>query len=122
MTAVVDSREALERTLDASPWDTLTRRVLADLLDDAGGHARARMLRWTAGERKWPHHHPAPPKGRQVPFPWVWTCEAGLPECLPHAGLPRLLCKLMGFREWQAYPSRRAAEDALFAAWQEVGW
>jgi uncharacterized protein (TIGR02996 family) len=125
MTAgVAETREALERALDDAPGDTATRRVLADLLDEyTDERGRAEMLRWTAAERKWPHHYPPPgERGLPASYPWAWTCENGLPEALPHAGLPRLLCRTIGFGEWRAYRTRREAEDALFAAWQEVGW
>jgi hypothetical protein len=107
-----EARQRLEKHLDEHPSDLDTRRIYADLLESLGEDKLAEGQRWQAAQGRWPHHYQA----TVGEFPWVWTCEGGLRECLPHAGLARPLCQALGFREWTAFADRADAEDALAEA------
>jgi hypothetical protein len=107
---------ALEAALDLAPDDWAARLVLADLLEEAHETTAAQGQRWQAENEIRPHHYRGGTRDDDAPFPWVWTSEGGLPDALPHAGLPDDVRQEIGLGEWRAYRTRRAAEDDLAAA------
>lgn len=88
------------------PTDDMPRLILADWLEEHGRVVEAHGQRWQAANNKRPHQITGE-------YPFMWTSEGGLPEALPHAGLPRDVCRAMGFQEWQCYSTLAIAERSL---------
>jgi hypothetical protein len=106
---------ALGAALNLTPDDWAARLVLADLLEEEHETTAAQGQRWQAENETHPHHYLSF-NGGDAPFPWAWVSEDGPSDALPHAGLPEEVRREVGFREWTAYHTRRAAEDSLACA------
>lgn len=72
-------------------------------------------LRWMAKNNKHPH------KIDNKKYPYMWTCYGGLTEGLPHAALPRCLCKKLDFHEWRCYYSFYEAIGVLGVSLMKLG-
>jgi hypothetical protein len=119
----MSTRDQLLDDLSHSPDNWRLRGVLADWCEDADQPGPAVCLRWMIRNRKRPH--PGFHKGAT----W-FNADTVAPDLGdPESDLPgELFARLEGGKEiahYKVFPSLRAAEEALLAAWSkalEAGW
>jgi uncharacterized protein (TIGR02996 family) len=124
----VDAEGAFWAQIEAASDDPASRLVFADWLEDHGRPAAAECLRWLVRHRKRPQHIEAP-----LGDSWGWLRDLRSPAVTATHGammLPdRVFDRLKGGKGFldvaRFYRSRRAAEEALLAAWAKAraaGW
>lgn len=119
--------DAWHEMLDADPDDFAIRGLMADWYADQGDPAAEDCLRWQVGERKRPYKPPEVAPGGLV----QWYDGDYGNGYDPESDLPAALWSELrggetwGHRSskdprWVEYPTRRAAEEALLAAWRKL--
>jgi hypothetical protein len=126
------SLDSFYLTLDAEPSDRVTTLALADWYEEHDQSDAADALRWAAEQRRWPFQYRRE-GGMAVCCQtwhdgWFWWAVAdkaygrdwGHPqECRLADALWKRLKHTFKYDPavFKEYPSRRAAYEALFAAW-----
>jgi hypothetical protein len=118
--------DAFHTLLDDAPQDWLIRSLLADWYADQGDSVAEDCLRWQAREKK-------RPLGNDPEDRWRWYDLAAYGENDdPESNLPQSLFRCLKELSYRVtaddsagepnthifYPSRRAAEEDLLAAWR----
>jgi hypothetical protein len=113
--------ETLLAEVLANPDDWQRYLIVADCYEEQGRDVLATTFRWMADQHKHPHkvqrNELFSNEGDVISksYPWLWTTETGLREALPHAGLPKEVCRRIGFGEWRVYTTWEKAVISL--AW-----
>jgi uncharacterized protein (TIGR02996 family) len=115
--------DRLYQHLAAQPDDWATRGVLADWYEEAGEHVPAACLRWMVRRRKRPY------TSTNGTFHW-FNAPRVTTDNDPESDLPEAVYQFLGEASglegvFRTYPSLRAADEDLHAAWRqarEKGW
>jgi hypothetical protein len=107
------SEKEWEVLLDRSPGDPELRLLFATWLqDECDDVPHADFHRWLIAESKWPTSTPL----NREEIGWYWSHEP-ITDPVKHATLGPWAEEHLPRLRW-LYPTRRAAEDALFLAWK----
>jgi hypothetical protein len=109
------SEKKWELLLDLSPGDPELRQVFATWLQDELEEIPfAEFQRWLVAESKWPTNTPL--NREETGWCWYWNQDSET-EPVKHATLGPWAKEHMPHTRW-LYPTRRAAEEAVFTAWK----
>jgi hypothetical protein len=130
-----DPLDAFYLVLDDSPGDPLTTQALADWYEEQGNSTAAACLRWALRRGRWPfryfRHGPLRVASDAWHEGWCWWVREDMASAREW-GYPRECCLPLVVWErlrhsfdydpgtFKQYPSRRAAYEALFAAWLSI--
>jgi uncharacterized protein (TIGR02996 family) len=112
---------AFQRALDDDPTNSATRLVFADWLEEQGD-SRAAGYRWMGENGKRPYDWPkAPGPVRHETYDWYRTEGGAIWDVPLYCEIPEWLWKCFGpSPDWIGFATRRAAEDALSAAFHQA--